>query len=195
MFRIKGHGNSINIDGTLKKSKIKINGNNNSVIIEKGRYKNIDIGIDGDNHKIHIKSTDRITGLKIVIQNYDNEISIGSGVGIAGALLVACGRNNSIVIGQDTMISDNVAMWGCDGHSIIQNGMVINFSKPIIIGSHVWIGTGVKILKGTKIGDNSVVGLGSLLNGKEYPKNVVIAGTPAKIIKENVEWTVENLEG
>lgn len=194
MFRIKGHGNSINIEGTLKKSKIKINGNNNSVIIEKGRYKNIDIGIDGDNHKIHIKSTDRITGLKIVVQNYDNEIIIESGVGISSALLVACGRNNRIVIGRDTMISDNVAIWGCDGHSITQNGEIVNLSKSITIGSHVWIGTGVKILKGTKIGDNSVIGLGSLLSGKEYPANVVIAGTPAKIVKENIEWTVENLE-
>lgn len=194
MFRVKGSGNSITVDGTLKKSKIKINGNNNSLIIEKGRYKNLDIGIDGDNHKIHIKSTDRITGLKIVVQNHDNEIIIEPGVGVAGALLVACGKNNRIFIGRDTRISDNVAMWGCDGHSIMQNGEIVNLSKPITIGSHVWIGTGVKILKGTIIGDNSVVGLGSLLNGKEYPANVVIAGTPAKIVKENIEWLVENLE-
>lgn len=194
MLRVKGHDNSINIEGTLKKSKIKINGSHNSVTIEKGLYKNIDIGINGNNHKIHIKSTDRISGLKIVVQNHDNEIIIESGVGVAGALLVACGKNNRIFIGRDTMISTDVAMWGCDGHSITQNGEIVNLSKPIIIGSHVWIGTGAKILKGTIIGDNSVVGLGSLLNGKEYPANVVIAGMPAKIVKENIEWTVENLE-
>jgi len=194
IIRIRGKDNLLEITGKLKNSKIKINGNNNTLIIEEGRYKNIDIGIDGDNHTIIIKSSNRITGLKIVVQNHDNKVSIDTGVGIAGALLVACGTNNSISIGQDSMISDDVAMWGCDGHSITQAGKVINLSKPIVIGSHVWIGTGVKILKGTTVGDNSVVGMGSLLNGKEYPNNKVIVGNPAKVVKENIDWTIENLE-
>lgn len=194
MLRVRGKDNILDIKGKLKNSKIKINGNKNTLIIEEGRYKNIDIGIDGDNHTIIIKSSNRITGLKIVVQNHDNKIFIDTGVGIAGALLVACGTNNSISIGQESMISDDVAMWGCDGHSITQAGKVINLSKPIVIGSHVWIGTGVKILKGTTVGDNSVVGMGSLLNGKEYPNNKVIVGNPAKVVKDNIDWTVENLE-
>lgn len=193
-IRIRGKENILDIKGKLKNSKIKINGNNNTLIIEEGRYKNIDIGIDGDNHTIIIKSSNRITGLKIVVQNHDNKIFIDTGVGIAGALLVACGVNNTISIGRDSMISDDVVMWGCDGHSITQAGKVINLSKPIIIGSHVWIGTGVKILKGTEIADDSVVGLGSILSGKKYPSHSVIVGNPAKVIKENIDWSVENLE-
>lgn len=193
-LRIKGKNNSVEIIGKLKKSKIKINGNNNFLLIEQGKYKNLDIGIDGDNHRIIIRSSDRIAGLKIVMQNHDNEILIESGVGIAGALLVACGVNNRISIGQDSMISTDVAIWGCDGHSITQEGKVINLSKPIIIGSHVWIGTGVKILKGTEIANDCVVGLGSILSGKKYLSSSVIVGNPAKVIKENIDWSVENLE-
>lgn len=193
--RVKGKGNVLKIEGKIvKNSKIRVNGNNNTIIIEKGRYKNLDVGIDGDNHKLVIKATDRITGLKIVMQNVHNEICIGKGVGIAGALLVACGKNNDIRIGDECMISNDVAMWGCDGHSILQYGHIVNLSKSIEIGSHVWIGNGVKILKGSKIGDHSVVGLGSLLSGKEYPNNVLIAGIPGKIIKEHIDWSVENLE-
>ncbi|MDO9304111.1 MAG: hypothetical protein Q7T77_02200 [Sulfuricurvum sp.] len=193
--RVKGEGNILKIEGKIvKNSKIRVNGNHNMIVIEEGRYKNLDIGIEGNNHKLLIKSSDRIAGLKIVIQNTHNEIRVGRGVGIAEALIVACGKNNCISIGENSMISTDVAIWGCDGYSILHDGDVVNFSKSIEIGSHVWVGSSVKILKGTKIGNNSIVGLGSLLNGKEYPSNVVIVGIPGKIVKENIDWTVENLE-
>ena len=56
--------------------------------------------------------------------------------------------------------------------------------KPIVIGRNVWIGNNVIILKGTEIGDNSVIGAGSVVTGGKFPSNVVIAGNPARILKE-----------
>lgn len=193
--RVKGEGNVLKIEGKIvKNSKIRVNGNNNTVVIEKGRYKNIEIRISGDNHKLVIKSSNDIGNLLVIMQNSTNEIFIDEQVYIGSARIVACGIKNKISIGKQCLISDNVEMWGCDGHSILQYGKVINYSMPINIESNVWIGSNVKILKATKIGNNSVVGMGSLLTGKNYPSNTILGGVPAKIIKENISWTLENLE-
>lgn len=193
--RVKGEGNVLKIEGKIvKTSKIRVNGNNNTITIEKGRYKNIEIRISGDNHKLLIKSSNDIGNLLVIMQNSTNEIFIDEQVYIGSARIVTCGIKNKISIGKQCLISDNVEIWGCDGHSILQDGKVINYSMPIDIQSNVWIGSSVKILKATKIGKNSVVGMGSILTGKEYPANTIIGGIPAKIIKENVTWTLENLE-
>lgn len=56
------------------------------------------------------------------------------------------------------------------------------YCKPVKIGSNVWIGDNVCILPGVSIGDNVIVGANAVVT-KSFPKNVVIAGVPAKIIK------------
>ena len=68
------------------------------------------------------------------------------------------------------------------------DGQRINLSKDIIIGDHVWIGQQVVILKGSNIGAQSIIGTRSLVTGKQFEKGVVIAGSPAKVMKENVTW-------
>lgn len=195
IMRIRGNENILKIAGSIKKqSKIRINGNNNTVVIENGKYKNLQINISGDNHHLIIESSEHISDLQVIMQNFSNKIHIGKNTYTGGTRLIACGINNSITIGESCLISDNVEFWGCDGHSIVQDGQVVNHSKPIEIASHVWIGSSVKILKGTKIGENSIIGMGSLIAGKEYPSNVLIVGSPGKVVKKNINWTVENLE-
>nr|WP_288788550.1 DapH/DapD/GlmU-related protein [uncultured Fibrobacter sp.] len=60
-------------------------------------------------------------------------------------------------------------------------------SKPkkvaVKIGNRVWIGNNATILKGTEIGENSVVAAGAVVSGK-FPANVILGGVPAKIIGE-----------
>ena len=59
----------------------------------------------------------------------------------------------------------------------------IGIPKPVTIGDNVWIGGGVTILPGVTIGDNTVVAAASVVT-KSFPGNVVVAGNPARIIRE-----------
>lgn len=56
------------------------------------------------------------------------------------------------------------------------------FSSPIVIGDNCWIGEGTSILKGVTLGDNVIVGANSVVT-HSFKSNCVIAGVPAKIIK------------
>ncbi len=56
-------------------------------------------------------------------------------------------------------------------------------SEPIVLEENVWIGAAAGLLPGTRIGRNSVVGFGAVCSG-EFPANVVIAGNPARVIRE-----------
>ena len=60
----------------------------------------------------------------------------------------------------------------------------LEFAKPIKIGNNVWIGGSVTILSGVTVGNNVVIGAGSVVT-KDIPDNCVVAGVPAKVIKEN----------
>ena len=55
--------------------------------------------------------------------------------------------------------------------------------RPIIVGNNVWFGGNVVVLPGVTIGDNCVIGAGSVVN-KDIPSNVVAVGNPCKVIKE-----------
>ena len=93
------------------------------------------------------------------------------------------------------MLSHDIDIRNTDSHSIINMaGERINPSSDIIIGDHVWIGIRSTILKGSVIPSNTIVAAQSMvtssLNAKE---NVIIAGSPARVVKENVNWDSKRL--
>lgn len=92
-----------------------------------------------------------------------------------------------IEIGDGTMISDDVRIQDSDNHIVIENGVEKESTKPIIIGDKVWIGKNVLILKGVTIGNGAIVAAGSVVV-KDVPAQCLVAGNPARVIKQNVEW-------
>ena len=56
-------------------------------------------------------------------------------------------------------------------------------TKPIVIGSNAWLGANVTVLAGVTIGENAIIAAGSVVT-KDVPDNMVVAGTPAKVIRE-----------
>ncbi|MFM2228775.1 MAG: Galactoside O-acetyltransferase [Bacteroidota bacterium] len=109
-------------------------------------------------------------------------LNLGSGY-INYNLKIRC--FNSITIGENVAISENVTIWDSDAHKII--GKETEMSKPIHIGDHVWIGCNVTILKGVTIGNGAVVAAGSVITSN-VPENSLVGGVPAKLLKENVFW-------
>ncbi len=92
--------------------------------------------------------------------------------------------SDHISIGNNSIIGENVLIRDSDNHTIIGNK---NISKPIKIGKHVWIGMGAIVLKGVTIGDGAIVGAGAVVT-KDVPEKCIVAGNPARVIRENVEW-------
>ncbi|NRA83552.1 MAG: acyltransferase [Gammaproteobacteria bacterium] len=90
---------------------------------------------------------------------------------------------NSISIGHNVIISENVVIRDSDNHHV--NG-VLN-QKPIIIKDNVWIGLNVTILNGVTINEGAIVAAGSVVIS-DVPAKTLVAGCPAKVKKENVDW-------
>lgn len=88
-----------------------------------------------------------------------------------------------ITIGKNVLIGPNVTLC-TTGHPIDpahrQDGM---YSFPITIGDNVWLGGNVMVLPGVTIGENSVIGAGSVVT-KDIPANVVAFGSPCKVYRE-----------
>lgn len=91
--------------------------------------------------------------------------------------------HESITIGDHCAISHDFTVMDSDAHKI--NG--VKPVKPVVIGNHVWIGTRVTILKGVTVGDGAIIAAGAVVT-KDVPAHTMVAGVPAKVIKENVEW-------
>lgn len=64
------------------------------------------------------------------------------------------------------------------------------FDREVVIGRRVWIGMNSLILKGSRIGDNSIIGAGSVVSG-DIPSNCMAAGNPARVIRMLGENTPE----
>jgi maltose O-acetyltransferase len=97
-------------------------------------------------------------------------------------LLDAC----SIYIGENTLIGPNVNIYA-SSHPLDKDLRLkhIGLARPIVIGSDCWIGGNSTILPGVTIGNNVIVGAGSVVT-KNIPNDVTIAGNPAKVIKRSI---------
>ncbi|SDB74755.1 acyltransferase [Belnapia rosea] len=98
-------------------------------------------------------------------------------------------EDNYVVIGDDCMFSNNVAIRTSDSHGIYdcKTRQRINQGRPVVIHNHVWVGRHVNINKGTEIGANSVVGQNAVTSGF-LRGGAIHAGHPAKPIKEDIWW-------
>jgi acetyltransferase-like isoleucine patch superfamily enzyme len=99
-----------------------------------------------------------------------------------------------ISLGDDCMMSAQVAFQSSDGHPIFDrgSGVRLNPAEDIRVGDHVWLSAGVRVLKGVEIGSGSVVGAGAVV-ASSVPANCIAAGVPARVVRENIEWRRDEL--
>lgn len=103
--------------------------------------------------------------------------------------------DNKIIIGDNALIAPNVQIYtafhptsALERFGKAKEDGSFEFCKtqtaPVIIGNNVWIGGGVIIMPGITIGDNAVVGAGSVVT-KDIPDNVIAYGNPCRVIRDN----------
>jgi acetyltransferase-like isoleucine patch superfamily enzyme len=109
-------------------------------------------------------------------------IRIGERVGISGGTICAA---DLVEIGDQTLLGANVTVVDTDFHSLPAASRSNDADagvKKVSIGKRVFIGTNATILKGVSIGDNSVIGAGSVV-AKSIPANAIAAGNPCRVIR------------
>lgn len=194
---IKGNNNQIKAsDSILKNVSFDICDDHNLISIgSKTIIENLTFYIRGSGHRISIGKNCRFTnGGTIWFEDQDCYLLIGDNTYIVNADISITESNSSVKIGKSCMFANNIDIRSGDSHSIIDltSGKRTNQAQNIEIEDHVWIGAYSRILKGVTIKKDSVVGIASVVT-KDVPGNTVVAGVPAKIIKENITWNSERI--
>ena len=104
---------------------------------------------------------------------------------------LTCVDDTHIYVGDHTMLGPNVVL-ATAGHPICPElrQRAYQFNMPIHIGKNCWLGAGVIVLPGVTIGDNSVIGAGSVVT-KDIPSGVIAVGNPCKMLREIGEHDYE----
>lgn len=97
---------------------------------------------------------------------------------------LTCVDDTHIYVGDNTMLGPNVVL-ATANHPLMPEirAKAYQYNLPIHIGKNCWFGAGVIVVPGITIGDNVVIGAGSIVT-KDIPSNVLAAGNPCRIIRE-----------
>ena len=106
------------------------------------------------------------------------------GKGVYGNYGVTFVDDTDIYVGDYVMFGPHVVI-ATAGHPICPElrREAMQFNRPVRIGNNVWIGANAAVMPGVTIGDNSVIGAGSVVT-KDIPANVVAVGSPCKVLRE-----------
>lgn len=137
-------------------------------------------------HNCTLKNSVIISG-NGVLGDFGEELIVGDNVGISDNTIIYI--RGAIKIGSNTIIGPNVKI-------ISENHVYEDIKKPIRlqgtsrkgieIGENVWIGAGVTILDGVKIGNDAIIAAGAIVN-KNVDSQSIVAGIPAKLIKKRFD--------
>jgi acetyltransferase-like isoleucine patch superfamily enzyme len=111
---------------------------------------------------------------------YEGSIKIGDNVLIMSGARISSA--NEIIIGDDCMLANFCYIMDADWHDLYDRTSSPGRNAPVVLEKGVWIGDSAIVCKGVRIGENSVVGAGSVVR-KDVPPNVVVIGNPAAVVK------------
>lgn len=195
--KVKKRGNSVIYNNTyLSRCTISISGQNNQIIFNGTNYfKRCKFYITGNNNRIVIG--DKVCGYDatFIIEDSNGSIEVGYKTLFAGKIEIASTEGAVISVGEECLFSSEVDIRNGDSHSILdENGERINKAEDVQIGNDVWVAHRAMILKGAVILNHSVVGAGAIVTSKFDRSNVVLAGSPARIVKEKICWKHEKIQ-
>lgn len=154
-------------------------------LIEVARGATVEIGagalLNSSNPGYHLNMHSPV---KLLADRAGARIRIGALSRIHGACIHAY---ESVQIGQRCLIAANCQIMDCSGHDIafddVDNRIhTTGRVRPVVIEDSVWLGAGVYVMPGVRIGRGSVVGAGSVVT-RDVPPMVVAAGNPAQVVR------------
>lgn len=129
--------------------------------------------------KFNVNFTSRIIGGNL---KYHNDLTTLSSFAISGSSYIQ--SINGIVLGKNFLYGPGLRLISSN-HDLTDKNKSVS-AQPISIGDHCWFGANVIILPGVTIGNNCVIGAGSVVTKKFEEDNLVIAGNPARILRKNL---------
>lgn len=187
----KGHNNQVDIAQDVAQSgtvQVLITGNDNHLTIGPGtRLTGVMLEIRNARSRMVIGAGCLLSG-QLRLRANDTTLEIGAGTTMQNAQ-VTLHEAGRIAMGRDCMLSGNIVMDVSDMHSILdaETGARINPPRDIELGDHVWLAQGVQVMKGARIGTNSMIGARSLVVG-DIPPGSLAAGVPARVLRTGVTW-------
>lgn len=150
----------------------------------------------GSNSIVYLSKSKYNYGLNVTIYN-NSSVFIGSDNYFNGVLSMIAAEQKNIVIGHSGLFSFGSWVRTSDPHLVYDSTtkMILNYSKSVLIGDHVWIGQGTILLKGTRIGSGSIVGASSVAAGKELISNAPYAGAQVRKIRDGVFFLGNSVNG
>lgn len=176
---------------TAAKIAINFRGSHNTMIVSpQARISWLQVEFDCSNATLEIGPHGKVPAFMGWIRlGQDATVRIGANVSTTKTCTITAVEGATVTIGDDVMIASENELRTDDAHPIfdVTTGQRINPAQDITIGNHVWIAKRAVLLGGASIGDGSVLGFGSILKGR-VPNNCVAAGTPARVVRENIAW-------
>lgn len=179
----------------LGSRKINFHGKNNEFICPSSAIqKSLKIQVYGNNNKIIIGENVSLSNTKILLGFVDCPVencivTVGANTRINSMTMQIAEDNSVVKIGEDCMLSYGVELYCTDTHAIFdENNNLLNRGESIHIGDHVWLCRETRIMKNTNIPSGCIVAQGAIVTKKFEKENSVIAGNPARIVKENIRW-------
>ena len=127
------------------------------------------------------------------IRCHEGRVEIGSKTVMGQECTISAYRN--VKIGEQCVIADRTMFIDFD-HGVVDTERAIRhqgiYMEDVIVGSNVWIGYGACVLRGVSVGDNSIIGINSVVT-KDVPANAVVGGVPARVLRmrdepEHLKW-------
>ena len=197
-FRIKktGEGNQIIAPcALLKQVNIRIKGSNNKIMI--GDFAQLNgacITIHGSGNTVTIGDWSYLGGTDLFVEDDGGSITIGQHSKFLGKTHLAVIEGTSITIGRDCLFSSDIQLRTGDSHSILDmEGRRINASQDIAIGDQVWVVTRAFLTKGANVASHSILGACAQVTKAYEVPHCSLAGVPAKVVKEGVDWSIRRI--
>lgn len=194
---ISGRGNRVMLakGAQLVGARIDIAGNDNLVEIGADAVLHrVLIYIRGNGNRVSIGAGCRVSRNAEFWQEDDHTvIQVGARTTIESAHLAATENGSRLLIGEDCMLAYDIDIRTGDSHAILKaaDGERLNPAASVELADRVWLAAHVRVLKGVRLGTDTVVGTGSVVTRSSEECGVALAGNPARIVRRGIRWSAD----